>query len=109
MILKQDLIDLIILGKKTQTRRPKRGYYVVGRSYSLQPCRTCKGIQGYRIVIDRVKYEAMAIYPSITTRDAIAEGGYTPEEFESLFNAMYPKWNRVTRFVFVFHLLKVGL
>ena len=107
MIFKQEHVDMIIAGMKTQTRRIGRGTYKVGHSYAIQPCRTCKGVQGYRIVMDSIRTEFTDIFHTISTKDAIAEGGYTPEEFESLFRAMYPKWNYVTRCVFMFHVVEV--
>jgi hypothetical protein len=105
MIFKPEYIDLILSGKKTQSRRPNRGYYKEGHSYAIQPCRTCKGILGYRIVMDMIRDEHTDIYHKIAIEDAIAEGGYTPEEFETLFKALYPKWNRVVRYVFGFHVV----
>lgn len=107
MIFKQEYVDMIISGKKTQSRHPNRGYYKEGHSYAIQPCRTCKGIPGYRIVMDTIRDEHTDIYHLISTMDAQAEGGYTPEEFEMLFRALYPKWNRVVRFVFEFHVVRV--
>ena len=109
MIFKQEHVDMILAGTKTQTRRINRGYYNVGHSYAIQPCRTCKGVQGYRIVMDSIEKEFTTIYQKISVKDALAEGGYTPEEFESLFKAMYPKWDTVTRYVFEFHVVVPAL
>ena len=107
MIFKQEHVDMILAGTKTQTRRIGRGIYKVGHSYAIQPCRTCKGVQGYRIVMDSIRTEYTDIYHKISTKDAIAEGGYTSEEFESLFKAINPKWDRVLRYVFTFHVVEV--
>lgn len=107
MIFKQELVKLILEGKKTQTRRLNRGVYQIGKSYAIQECRTCKGIEGYRIVMDKIcKREsfdgALRIFPS----DALAEGGYTPAEFEMLFRKLYPKWDeRKGRWAFEFHVI----
>jgi hypothetical protein len=102
MIFKQEYIDLIFLGKKTQTRRPNRGYYKQGHTYALQPCRTCKGIEGYRIVMDKIWFEK----GGISHEDAFAEGGYVPAEFEWLFFKIYPKCGS-GRWAFKFHVVSV--
>jgi hypothetical protein len=55
--------------------------------------------------MDAIRDEHTDIFHEISTKDAQAEGGYTPEEFETLFRALYPKWNRVVRYVFEFHVV----
>lgn len=109
MIFKPEHAQLILEGKKTQTRRVNRGKYQVGKSYAIQKCRTCKGIDGYRIVMDRI-WEECCHEPEerlwIFTTDAYKEGGYTPEEFENLFIELNPKWNGRSRWGFEFHVAK---
>ena len=58
-------------------------------------------------MMDSIRSEFTTIYHKISVTDAIAEGGYTPKEFESLFETMYPKWNMVVRYVFEFHFVLV--
>ena len=102
LIFAKGYIEQICSGEKTQTRRPNRGHYKIRNSYSIQPCRTCKGIKGYRVVMDSIEKEDHRIY----TNDAMAEGGYSPDEFETLFRSLYPKWDGVCRYVFKFHVVK---
>ena len=100
---------------KTQTRRVHRGKYREGRSYAIQPCRTCKGIESYRIVMDRIWEEQIMppfdirnnpSYSIISEADAWAEGGYTPEEFEKLFREINSNWNGIIRYGFKFHAIE---
>ena len=102
MIFKQHFIDLILSSKKTQTRRPNKGYYVVGKTYAIQPCRICKGIENYRIMIDNIWLEG----GGISREDALAEGGYVPAEFEKVFRELYPDMI-CSRWAFKFHVVEV--
>lgn len=109
MIFQEEHIEKILNGKKTQTRRVRRGKYQVGRSYSIQKCRTCKGIEEYRIVMDRIWIERYAEYLPcyISKEDALAEGGYeSPIEYEQVFRELNPKWTG-ERWAFKFHVVKV--
>jgi len=105
---------------KTQTRRVNRGIYQVGHSYSVQPKRGAKAVPGMRIMMDKIweeKAEGFLIlaaddemYPgeiNITQEDALAEGGYTPNEFEEIFRELNPKWDGKKRWVFKFHVISV--
>jgi hypothetical protein len=103
MIFQKEHIEQIRKGIKTQTRRVNRGVYQIGKDYAVQPCRTCKGIKGMRIVIDEI-YESRYNTFHISKEDAKAEGNYTPEEFEKKFRELNPKWDGVSRWVFAFHL-----
>lgn len=106
MIFQKEHIELIKKGIKTQTRRVNRGIYWLGKDYAVQPCRTCKGIKGMRIIIDDFWEEDRRDYP-ISIENAIAEGNYTPEEFEKKFRELNPKWDGIYRWVFKFHLEKI--
>ena len=83
---------------KSQTRRLS-DRYIVGHEYSIQSKRTARVIPGIKIHIDHKWKETKGI--SITKEDAWAEGGYTPQEYEDLFERMYPGWK--TRWAYVFH------
>jgi len=110
MIFKQHFVDLILSGKKTQTRRLNRGYYKVGHSYAIQPCRICKGILGYRIEIDHIWRENCSgcfLGIGISVEDAWAEGEFHPLVFEESFREIYPKWDRKERWGFRFNLVEV--
>ncbi len=119
MIFCEEHIEKILNGEKTQTRRVHRGKYQKGRSYSIQKCRTCKGIEGYGIVMDKIWEEKAkeflinvqgSKYPSeihISKEDAWAEGGYTPARFERVFRELNPKWGGWARWVFEFHVIEV--
>ena len=86
-------IEKIINGTKTQTRRRARAngrIYLIGKTYSIQPKRTALGIPEGRIKImdrwlelDQDKIDGYC---------ASAEGDYTPEEYESLFEELNPNW-----------------
>lgn len=113
---------MVLDGTKTQTRRLSGRYEVESErknphkvGYAIQECRTCKGIEGYRIVMDRIRKEdcilyGAALFPIITNiseEDALAEGGYTPEEFEKVFRELNPKWDGWSRWAFEFHVIEV--
>jgi len=91
---KGDHIKQIIEGTKTQTRRvyhPEESReYKIGKTYSIQPGRTKPGIPDGRIKVSRIWFESFGF--SISSKDALAEGGYTPSEYEDLFFKMHPLW-----------------
>jgi len=105
-----DHIQQIINGTKTMTRRSSSRYQV-GKLYAIQPCRTCKGIPEGKIYISFKKREwkpdfsdlpddakfarkgrEMEAGCPIRDWEAIAEGGYNPEEFEELYEKTHPNW-----------------
>ena len=91
-------IEMIRNGTKTQTRRMSN-IYEIGKSYAVQPGRGKKAVHDIRIRIINKWPEGYApreknewpSYP-ISTGDAEMEGGYTPREYEELFERMYPGW-----------------
>jgi len=108
-----DHIEQIIKETKTMTRRPTDRYQV-GKLYTIQPGRTKKGIPDGKIYIGqkirewkpdfsdlpkneraqafaKLWQEMESGYP-IPEWAAKAEGGYTPKEFEELYEKMYPEW-----------------
>lgn len=104
---------------KTQTRRVNRGIYQVGKDYAVQRKRGVKAEEDIRIVMDDIwEEDGLGIaggIPAVGNRendvyiskeDAWAEGGYSPRQFEELFNVLNPKrdW---TRWVFEFHVIAV--
>ena len=118
--------DMVLNGTKTQTRRISDRYEVESErkyphkvGYSIQKCRTCKGIVGRRIVIDRkwkeeteqfLVAEDDKMYPSelcITTKDALGEGGYTPDEYEKEFKRLNPKWDGWSRWAYKYRVIEV--
>ena len=104
---------------KTQTRRLNRGIYQVGKDYAVQCKRGVKAEPDIRIVIDKIGMAQMdpifssfeldfdIIDPAISEGDAWAEGGYTPLEFEKIFQKLNPKWDGKVRWIFVFHAIEV--
>ena len=110
--------DMII---KTQTRRLNRGIYQVGKSYAVQRKRGVKAEPDIRIVFDKIREEigaghfaspsgrkfVTAVEMCISREDALAEGGYTPNEYEKLFRELNPKWNGFKRWVFEFYVIEV--
>jgi len=97
-----DHIEQIKAGTKTQTRRTS-DRYEIGKLYAVQPCRTCKGIPDGKILITAkdVEYKSEnPIWGHILKWQAEAEGGYTPEEYEKLYESMHPGWEK--RHVYLF-------
>lgn len=99
-------IELIKSGRKTQTRRMS-DRYEPGRSYSIQPGRGKKGIKEGVIMITRRRQERRqkaSVFHlfGIMPDDAKAEGGYTPIEYENLYNSMYPGWEIRYAYDFVY-------
>jgi len=105
-----DHIEQIINETKTETRRPT-DRYKVGNLYAIQPGRGKPGISEGKIYIaqkfkewkpDLSDLPPEAIFAkrwreseaSFPIRDysAKAEGGYTPEEYEELYENMYTDW-----------------
>ena len=99
-----DHIEQVKKGTKTQTRRIS-ATYLVGKTYSIQPARNNNlrgvraGIPEGRILITE-KREEKYLDGGISESDALAEGGYTSGQFESLFKRMYPNW--IKRYAYTF-------
>jgi len=113
-------IQKIINDEKLETRRPS-GKYKVGKLYAIQPRRGQKGIPDGKIYIGLKirewkpdlsylpedahfarrwnQYESG--YPILEWK-AKLEGGYTPEEFEELYEKMYPGWQERWAYNFTF-------
>lgn len=112
-----DHVKQVIGGTKTQTRRSS-GRYQVGKLYSIQPKRTAKGISEGKIKIvvkaEEWKREkdldlGQLIFHwggKISVEDAKAEGGYTPEEFEGLYEKLHPNWR--VRWAYTFKFVPKG-
>lgn len=88
--------QVIQKGTKTRTRRRATAVnkYKVGKTYAIQPKRTAKGIPEGRILVTNMWLELKenpSTYP-ISVAEALAEGGYTPEEYERLYEKINPKW-----------------
>lgn len=90
-------VQLIQKGQKTQTRRDS-DRYEVGKTYAIQPCRTCKAIKEGRIMIIDKKWEMGFVHPV----DAKAEGGYRVDEFEELYEKLHPFWYKRWAYTFRF-------
>lgn len=96
-----DHIQQVIKGTKTQTRRIAKVnslIYQVGQTYAIQPGRGKPGDPRGRILITRRWLELKQ--DKITAHDAEAEGGYTPEAYEELFNKMHKDWT--SRYCYAF-------
>lgn len=92
-------IEQIIKGTKTQTRRTSDRYQV-GKTYSIQPKRTAKGIREGKIKITNKRLEKHPC--TITHDDAKAEGNYLPGEFEFLYEKLHPNWHQRIAYTFKF-------
>lgn len=93
-----DHIEQIKAGTKTQTRRPSNRY-IVGKEYAIQPGRGQPAIKDGKILITNKKIETKP-FDKVSIWDASAEGKYTPEDYEELYEKMYPNW--VERYVYLF-------
>jgi len=95
---------------KTQTRRLNRGLYKVGKDYAVQRKRGVKVEPDIMIVMDWIWKEDVSkpnmFYTTITKENALAEGGYIPEEFEKIFSEVSSKWDGWERWVFKFHVVE---
>lgn len=92
-----DHIEQIKNGTKTQTRRPSDKYRV-GNFYAIQPGRGKPGITDGKILILAKRRETNKLM--IMPDEARAEGGYTPRQYEKLYDKMYPGW--VERWSYLF-------
>jgi len=113
-----DHIEQIKAGTKTQTRRPTARYQE-STLYVVQPGRGIKGIPDGRIFIGE-KWREHKIHTDlplnsfarrwmeleagcpISKLNAKAEGGYTPNEYELLYEKMYPGWQERWAYRFSF-------
>lgn len=105
---------------KYETRRLNIYHYKVGHKYSVQPTRTSPGIPDMKIfitdiwkeciipknerpytIVDEDGYTVNLIH-MISEEDAIAEGNYTPENYERLFRKINPHWDGKYRWVIKF-------
>ena len=103
---------------KTQSRRPNRGIYQIGKDYAVQPKRGVKAVPDIRILMDKIWEEsifgssqkvAKPHFLFISKEDAWAEGGYSPEDYEWTYRKLNPKWQqaRWSRWAFEFHVIEV--
>ena len=92
----------IVSGKKTQTRRAS-DRYKVGNLYSIQAHRGAEGIPDGKILIAAKREEIKTPDPRwyyLLPDEALAEGGYTPEEYEELYEKMHLGWKTRTSYLF---------
>ena len=95
-----DHVEMIKSGKKTQTRR-RSSYYIVGKSYSIQPGRRKAGIVEGRIKITN-KVKEYSTCSVISVKDAWDEGLYSPLKFEELYSKMDSGWYVRWAYTFVY-------
>lgn len=84
---------------KTETRR-RNDRYRVGCFYKVQRKRTAKGEPDGHILILHKWTEEKQCPHLISVEDAIAEGNYTPEDYERLYEKMNPNWQTRTAYMF---------
>lgn len=112
-------------------------YYTIGQLYAIQPGRTKPGLEGVKIKLTRkwiettdcqrtlidiwglckergVPSEAFGIADDtifqkipISAEDALAEGGYTVKEYETVFRDLNPKWDGLHRVGLEFRVMRV--
>jgi hypothetical protein len=91
VIFKPELVDKIVMGRKTQTRRPVKGEQrlKVGKVYAVQ--RRRNGPSVTRIRITDIRQELLG---DITPRDAQAEGFKNTDRFFTFWEQIYEKVDR---------------
>ena len=97
-------IQKIISGEKTQTRRTS-DKYSVGKFYTIQPNRNKKGVPEGKIFITakRREWKTPVMFTwYIMENEAELEGGYTPMEYEELYEKMFPNWKVRYCYMFTF-------
>lgn len=99
-------IDQIITGTKTQTRR-KNDRFQVGKHYSMQPSRGKFGDpRGRILILDKIKEnKTLGIGFPITAGHAKAEGNYTPDHYEALYEQLNGAWG--VRYAYVFRFVNM--
>ena len=102
MIFRRKHIDLILEGKKIQTRRRHKRPRRAGRIYSLKSSWIHR--TEHKIKVDRVYEQRLG---DVTPEEALKEGGYTIEEFMELWEQIVGSWgpNEVV-IVHEFHLIE---
>lgn len=98
MIFFEGDIQKIIDGKKTQIRRDSRRYEV-GDIISLSSDDPSVSLHKIKIIEKKMERRNRRI----TAVAARKEGGYTPKEFEDLYDKMYPNWKK--RYAYTFALI----
>ena len=88
MIFRREHIDLIIEGKKIQTRRRHKRPRRAGRIYSIKSSWT--QLTEHKIKVDRVYEQRLG---DITAEEAYKEGGYTVEEFREVWERIVGPWD----------------
>jgi hypothetical protein len=101
-------VDLIFEGIKTQTRRTS-DRYEVGKTYAVQGKRTWPADPRGRIKITEkwVEFNSGTSTFRISTEDAKAEGGYSREEYETLYRRQYGE-NWTLRWAYRFIVIPAG-
>jgi hypothetical protein len=88
MLFKKPLIEKILDGSKTQTRRLSKQTYKAGRTYGVT-CRRYQKSQAH-IQILQAKQQRLG---DITREDVKAEGFQTIEEFKETWRKINREWN----------------
>ena len=97
-----DHIQQIKDGEKTETRRPTDRYQL-GKTYAIQPGRGKKADPDGRIRMVAKRWESIDDIDWAMEPDNYEnEGGYTREDYEALYEKMYPSWMERCAYLFEF-------
>jgi hypothetical protein len=103
-LFKRPLLQLVLEGKKTQTRRTHRRLWTVGRAYGIRDRWFTK--PEAKILILRRFGQRLS---EITKEDARKEGFETLDEFKAAWKEIYKTWNpEQVVIAYEFRLLKAG-
>jgi hypothetical protein len=95
MIFKPQLIDKVLAGEKTVTRRPARTRYCSyrrGQTYAIQSSRGKKGI-GYIRIIGTQRERLLLENPAYCESEAEAEGQTSWREFRQAWTELYGEFD----------------
>jgi hypothetical protein len=88
LIFKKEHIELILQGKKTQTRRTHRHSLRIGGVYDIKVNYYQR--EGHKICILRRYKQRLG---DITPEEALKEGGYTIEEYRKVWRRINGAWD----------------
>jgi hypothetical protein len=94
LIFKKEFLSLILLGRKTQTRRTHRRLLRVGHIYTIQVNRTKS--TGYYLKVTNLYHQTLK---QVKDEEAVREGFNTLDEFKQAWVGINGSWDPRLRVV----------